>query len=114
MAPMRGLVLALPLLLLVGCSEPAPLPPEKAEYAGTWEGDGVRVRITAEGRVTYDHKKGAGNEHIEGPIAGWSGDGFVVGVMTQKTSFEVNAAPHEESGTWTMVINGDTVYRIGP
>ena len=96
MAPMRGFALALPLLLLVGCSEPAPLPPDKAAYAGTWEGDGVRVQITAEGRVIYDHKKGAGNEHIEGPIAGWSGDGFVVGVMTQKTTFEVSAAQPPE------------------
>ena len=111
---MRGLALALQVLLLLGCSEPAPLPPDKASYAGTWEGDGVRIQITAQGRVSYDHKKGAGNEHIEGPIAGWRGDDFVVGVMTQKTSFEVSEAPHQEAGTWTMVINGDTVYRTSP
>ena len=114
MPAMRGLALALPVLLCVACSEPEPLPSDKASYAGMWEGDGVRLEITAEGRVSYDHKKGAGNEHIEGPIAGWVGDGFVVGVMTQKTTFEVSQPPHEESGTWTMVVNDDTVYRIRP
>ena len=111
---MRGPALALPLLVLLGCSTPAPLPPDKASYVGTWEGDGVRIQITAEGRVSYDRKNGAGNEHIEGPIAGWRDESFVVGVMTQKTSFEVNRAPHQESGTWTMVLNGDTVYRTTP
>jgi len=110
---MRGFALAA-LVVVLGCGTPAPLPADKADYAGMWEGDGVRVEIGADGRVSYDRKKGAGNEHIEGPIAGWSEDGFVVGVMTQKTSFEINEAPHQESGTWTMVINGDTVYRIRP
>lgn len=114
MAAMRGLALALPILGLLGCSEPAPLPADKAAYAGQWEGDGVRIQITADGRVSYDRKKGAGNEHIEGPIAGWGDGGFVVGVMTQKTSFDVSQAPRQENGSWTMVINGDTVYRTSP
>lgn len=108
------MALALSVLVLSGCSDPAPLPADKANYAGHWEGDGVRIEITEAARVTYDRRKGAGNEHIEGPIAGWQGDSFVVGVMTQKTTFEVDQPPVKESGTWTMVVNDDTVYRISP
>lgn len=63
--------LALVVFGLVACSTPQPLPADKAEFAGVWEGDGVQIAITAEARVTYDRKNGAGNEHIEGPIAGW-------------------------------------------
>ena len=111
---MRGLVPSMLSLALLACGEPQPLPADKASYAGTWEGDGVRLKISPTAQVSYDKKKGAGNEHVEGPIAGWREDGFVVGVMTQKTSFDVTAPPHQESGTWTMVINGDTVYRISP
>ena len=114
MAAMRGSALAVLMFGLLACSTPQPLPAEKAEFAGTWEGDGVRIEITTDGRVTYDRKKGAGNEHIEGPIAGWGEGNFVVGVMTQKTTIDVDEGPHEESGTWTMVINGDTVYRLQP
>ncbi|MCR9166071.1 MAG: hypothetical protein ACE37F_17470 [Nannocystaceae bacterium] len=111
---MRGSALAALVFGLLACSNPQPLPQGKAEFAGTWEGDGVRIEITPEGRVTYDRKKGAGNERIQGPIAGWGEDNFVVGVMTQKTTIEVDEPPHETSGTWTMVINGDTVYRLQP
>ncbi len=108
------MALALAMLAVSACSDPAPLPADKADYAGMWEGDGVRIEITQAARVSYDRRKGAGNEHIEGPIAGWRGDSFVVGVMTQKTTFEVSRPPTEDGGTWTMIVNDDTVYRIGP
>ena len=109
---MRGLALLTSCAAILGCGSPAPLPPEKSEYAGTWEGQGVRLQVTRDANVSYDRKKGAGNEHTEGPIAGWVGDDFVVGVMTQKTTFKVDTPPHEEAGTWTMVVNGDTIYRL--
>lgn len=111
MTAMRGSPLAAMMFGLLACSTPQPLPADKAEFAGVWEGDGVRIEITNEGRVTYDRKKGAGNEHVEGPIAGWGEGSFVVGVMTQKTTIAVGQDPHKEGGTWTMVIDGDTVYR---
>jgi hypothetical protein len=110
---MRTVAMALLSASMLACGAPEPLPADKAEYAGAWEGDGVRIQISTDAKVSYDRKKGAGNEHVEGPIAGWRGDSFVVGVMTQKTTFDVTVPPHEEAGTWTMVINGDTVYRIG-
>ena len=109
---MRGLALLPLLTVVVACGAPAPLPADKTDYAGTWEGDGVRLQVSLDAQVSYDRKKGAGNEHTEGPIAGWVGDSFVVGVMTQKTTFTVNTPPHEEAGTWTMVVNDDTVYRL--
>ncbi len=110
---MRNLALGCLAAGLLACGTPSPLPPDRAEYAGNWEGDGVRLEITLEGRVSYDRRKGAGNEHVAGPIAGWRGDSFVVGVMTQKTTLEVTEAPSEVAGTWTMVVNGDKVYRTG-
>lgn len=111
---MRGLALVSLFAAAVACGPPPPLPAEKTDYAGTWEGDGVRLEISGDARVSYDRKKGAGNEHTEGPIAGWVGADFVVGVMTQKATFKVNTPPHKDSGTWTMVVNGDTVYRVAP
>jgi len=107
--------------------------PEVVEFSAEGLADGQSLEIEAwvvdmdvkwdagafgggrgDSRVSYDRKKGAGNEHTEGPIAGWVGDDFVVGVMTQKTTFNVDTPPHEDAGTWTMVVNGDTMYRLAP
>ncbi len=105
-----------PALLLTGvfaiaCNSAEPLPADRADYEGRWRGDGVTLTITAAGHVSYDRAEGKGRVQVDGPIAGWKGDGFVVGVMTMKTAFEVTAPPHEVGGAWMMTVNGDELLR---
>jgi hypothetical protein len=107
-SPLVALTLA---LSLSGCKG-KPLPADKAEYAGHWRGGGVELTITQDGGVSYSRIKGAGHVEISGPIKGFDGDDFVVGVMVVKTTFDVTAPPHEEGGAWKMTVDGVQVTRV--
>ncbi|MBC8073857.1 MAG: hypothetical protein IAG13_36400 [Deltaproteobacteria bacterium] len=96
---------------LLGCKS-RPLPAEKAEYAGHWRGGGIDLVITQDGGVSYNRIKGAGHVEINGPIKGFDGDDFVVGVMVVKTTFDVTAPPHEAGGAWKMTVDGVELTRV--
>jgi hypothetical protein len=108
------MALALSLLLAAssaGC-QGKPLPADKAAYAGHWRGGGIDLVIGADGGVSYDRVKGASHVEIDGPIMGFDGDDFVVGVMVVKTTFDVTAPPHEEGGAWKMTVDGAELTRV--
>lgn len=100
-------------LLLSGCKG-QPLPADKAEFAGHWRGGGIDLVIRPEGHVTYEKAEGKGKVEISGPLQGWQGEDFVVGVMVVKTKFDVTAPPHEVDGVWVMELDGIELTRIGP
>lgn len=106
----RVIALVLALGLGVACS-PNPLPPDRLDYAGHWKGPGIDLVITAEGRASYDKKGGATSVHVDGPIQGFSGDDFVVGMMVMRTKFVVSAPPTERGGVWTMTVDGIELVR---
>lgn len=109
--PMRRVrTIALAALLVAACSA-KPLPPERLDYAGHWKGPGIDLVITAEGRASYDKKSGATAVHVDGPIQGFSGDDFVVGVMVMRTKFVVGKPPSERGGVWTMTVDGTELVR---
>ena len=104
--------LALVVLLLVSACKGQPLPADKLEYAGQWRGGGVDLVITADGGVSYRKVSGSSTIEINGPLKGFDGDDFVVGVMVMKTGFDVTAPPHEEGGAWKMTVDGVEVTRV--
>jgi hypothetical protein len=97
-------------LALAACTG-KPLPADKADYAGRWRGPGVTLEITADGHARYDRAEGNGRVKIDGPIQGFDGDDFVVGVMVVTTSFDVTAPPTETNGVWTMTVDGVVLTR---
>jgi hypothetical protein len=97
-------------LALAACTA-KPLPADKAEYAGRWRGPGVTLEITPEGHAHYDRAEGKGRVQIDGPIKGFDGDDFVVGVMVVTTSFDVTVPPTEANGVWTMTVDGVVLTR---
>jgi hypothetical protein len=99
-------------LVLVACSA-QPLPADKLDYAGHWRAPGIDLQITAEGRVHYRRSQGAGKVEIEidGPVAGFDGDDFIVGVMVMKTRFDVTAPPKDVGGYWSMTVDGVELTR---
>jgi len=101
---------ALLALVLVACSA-QPLPADKLDYAGHWRGGGIDLEITAEGRAHYRKNEGAGKIEIDGPIAGFDGDDFIVGVMVMKTRFDVTAPPTNMGGYWSMTVDGVELTR---
>lgn len=99
-------------VLLASACKGQPLPADKAEFAGHWRGGGIDLVIRPEGHVTYEKIEGKGRVQVEGPLQGWKGNDFVVGVMVVKTTFKVTEPPHEVDGVWTMTIDGVEVTRV--
>lgn len=97
------LVLLLGALSLPGCGKP--VPPEKAAYVGEWQEKTMYLLITRDGSVRYKRLKGGANTSIEGPLKGFAGDNFDVGIGPMSTTFVVSRPPFQEGGKWVMVVD---------
>ncbi len=96
-------------LVLLGCG--APLPEERHGYAGQWDGERTSLRITLDGFVSYERQAAAGRVHVDGPIRGFQGDDFSVGLPLIQTTFRVERRPWFEKGRWRMVVDGTELVR---
>ena len=89
---------------LAGCG--VPVPADKVAYVGEWQEKTMYLLITQDGSVRYKRLKGGVSASIEGPLKGFSGDNFEVGVGPVKTTFVVNKPPHQEGDKWQMTVDG--------
>jgi hypothetical protein len=89
---------------LVACG--VPVPAEKAAYVGEWQQPTMYLLITQEGSVRYKRLKGGASTSVEGPLKGFSGDNFDVGVGPMKTTFIVDKPPHQVGEKWQMTVDG--------
>lgn len=96
-------------LLLTGCGQP--LPPDKSNYAGEWNGEAFRIRIASNGRVNYSRAKNGSTTKVDGPIQKFEGNDFYVGIAFITTKFTVSKPPTQVDGKWTMTIDGVEVTR---
>lgn len=94
---------------LTGCGKP--VPSEKSAYVGEWRSAAMSVLITQDGSVAYKRLKGGVSTSVQGPIKGFEGDNFVVGVGPMSTTFVVSSAPHQDSGQWKMTVDGVELTR---
>lgn len=101
-------MLLLASVCLAAC-DAKPVPADKAEYAGTWEGGGMHLSVTAEGRATFSKDNGA--VKFSGPITQWFEEDFVVGVMVMRRKIDVTAPPHQVDGRWRMSVEGIELTR---
>ena len=102
-------VLLVLVLSLLGCGKPVPA--EKSAYVGAWQGNSMDLAITQDGSVRYKRINGSATTKVEGPLKGFVGDNFEVGVGPMSTTFVVSKPPHEEGGSWKMVVDGTELTR---
>ncbi len=88
-----------------------PLPPEKAAYAGEWQEKDMHLLIAQDGSVLYERRKDRETTSIDGPITGFFGDNFDVGIPPMITTFFVSKPPYQEGGEWKMEVDGVTLTR---
>ncbi|WFU24298.1 hypothetical protein QA649_40950 [Bradyrhizobium sp. CB1717] len=107
------LVAALPLLSACG----QPVPEDKAAYVGEWHAPAMDVELTKDGTVRYKRVTdgtavGEVTTTINAPLRRFEGDNFVVGIPFLSTTFAVSTPPHQEAGTWKMVVDGVELTRV--
>jgi len=102
-------VLFLAALLLAGCGKPVPA--EKSTYVGEWQEKTMYLLITQDGSVRYKRLKGGATTSVEGPLKGFDGDNFDVGIWKMSTTFAVTRPPYQEKGQWKMVVDGVELTR---
>lgn len=103
------LLLLLLALGLAACAKP--VPSDKAEYVGEWQGKSMVLRITQDGSVRYKRVKGGVSTSIEAPLKRFDGDDFVVGVGPMSTTFTVSKPPYHDGRAWKMVVDGVELIR---
>tara|TARA_Y100001973_G_scaffold15561_1_gene22519 strand:- start:76 stop:417 length:342 start_codon:yes stop_codon:yes gene_type:complete len=89
---------------LVGCSQP--VPNDKLDYVGEWQSPEMYLLILADGSVAYERLKDGGKVSVNGPMKGFKGNDFEVGIGLLATTFEVSQPPYLENGKWYMVVDG--------
>lgn len=94
---------------LAACAEP--VPPDRAEYVGEWQGNSMVLLITQDGSVRYKRLKGGVSTSIEAPLKRFDGDNFVVGIGPMSTVFTVSKPPYRDGRDWKMVVDGVELVR---
>lgn len=99
-------LLIFPLLtfFILGCGKP--VPPEKSTYVGEWQEENMYLLLTQDGSVEYKRIIGSTTKSIEGPIKGFDGNNFEVGIGPMSTVFVVSKPPFQEGENWKMVVDG--------
>ena len=106
---MKDIVLGLLALSLLGCGQP--VPPEKSAYVGEWQEPTMYLLITQDGSVRYKRLRGGATTSIEGPLKGFEGDDFLVGIGPVSTTFDVTRPPYQDGESWKMVVDGVELTR---
>jgi hypothetical protein len=104
-----AVVLVLASSLLAACGKP--VPPAKAAYVGEWQEPTMYLLITQDGSVRYKRLSGGVTTSVEGPLKGFNGDNFDVGIGPMSTTFVVGKPPHEVGNQWKMVVDGVELTR---
>lgn len=111
----RAVSLWVPIIVIVslmyGCG--IEVPPDKKDYVGEWQSREMYLLILQDGSVKYSRIKGGVTKTVSGPLRGFEGNNFVVGVSLIKTTFVVSEPPHLDGSQWKMTVDGVTLVKTG-
>lgn len=96
-------------VFLSGCGKP--VPPEKSAYVGEWQEKAMYLLITEDGGVSYKRLKRGATVSVNGPLKGFDGDNFEVGLGPMSSTFMVSKPPYQDGDTWKMVVDGVVLTR---
>lgn len=99
-----AIAMALPLALALTGRAP-PVPPERSAYVGEWQGPSMYLLITQDGSVRYRRNKDGGSSSMNGPLKGFNGNDFEVGIGPLSSTFVVSTPPHRDGEQWKMVVD---------
>jgi hypothetical protein len=97
-------------LCLVACGKP--VPPEKASYVGLWRAPQMTLLITQDGSVKYERIEGGVTKSVSGPLKGFNGNNFDVGLGPFSTTFVVASPPHQDGEVTKMTVDGVELTKV--
>lgn len=103
---------AVALCLLASCM--APVPPDKLDYVGMWQGKGMSLAINADGRIGYRTCRSWFCTVIEAESFSFTPTGLRFGFLLLRWNLRVDRPPHRLNGRWTMTIDGVDLVRLEP
>lgn len=108
----RILILLALIGCLFGCAEA--VPPEKSAYVGEWTQpkQGMYLLITQDGSVRYERLKSGATVSLDGPLKGFDGDNFEVGIGLLAKTFVVSKPPYQEGDQWKMVVDEVELVKV--
>lgn len=109
-ATLRHALVLLLLLAVAACAQP--LPVDKRDYVGHWQGEGVRLVIQADGQASYERVKDNRRTSIAGPAHAFTTSGFKIGIGPLSASFKVRSPPAQTAGTWRMTVDNVALTRM--
>jgi hypothetical protein len=107
----RALAALLSSFAVIGCVESVPVPPEGAAYVGEWQERSMQLIITPDGRVHYKRVVDTRTTTVNGPLKGFTANGFEVGIGFLSTTFVVNSPPRQVNGEWKLTVDGVELTR---
>lgn len=66
----------------------------------------MSLLITQDGSVKYERIEGGVTKSVSGPLKGFNGDNFDVGLGPLSTTFVVAAPPHQDGESVKMTVDG--------
>jgi len=93
----------------LGCG--GPVPQDKLDYIGHWEGGGATLDIAADGGLSYRLIKGSSETEYQGPILEFRPDAIVIGIPVVNSTITVQQPPTLEDGEWSMVTDDVRIFR---
>ncbi len=97
-------------MFLVACAKP--VPPDKSVYVGEWREKTMYLMISRDGSVRYERLKGGMSTSLEGPLKGFSGDNFEVGIGPMAKTFVVSKPPFQDGEDWKMVVDDVELTKV--
>ena len=97
-------------MAVAACTQP--LPVDKADYIGHWQGEGVRLVIGADGQASYERVKEGRRTSISGPAHSFTSKGFKIGIGPLSAGFKVRSPPTLTEGRWSMTVDGLVLTRL--
>lgn len=95
---------------LLGCGKPVPA--DKSAYVGEWEEKAMYLLITQDGSVRYKRLKGGTSRSVQGPLKGFTGNSFDVGIGPMSTTFVVSKPPYQDGEKWKMVVDDVVLTKV--
>jgi hypothetical protein len=88
-----------------------PVPADKLDYVGNWQGKDMQLSLTREGKVKYKLDRPGKQVDLSLDLQGFRGKNFEAGAFFLTTTFVVGKPPHREGGKWKMTVDGVELTR---